>query len=48
MTTCYVNCSEDNEYFYSKDGKLYDKKTDIYGSGGCVRHCRCIRLDSEI
>ena len=23
-----INCSEDNEYFYSKDGKLYDKKTD--------------------
>ena len=24
----YVNCAEDNPYFYSKDGKLYDKKTD--------------------
>lgn len=23
----YVNCSEDNKYFYSKDGRLYDKKT---------------------
>ena len=24
----YVKCAEDNPYFYSKDGKLYDKKTD--------------------
>lgn len=24
----YVNCSENNEFFYSKDGKLYEKKTD--------------------
>ena len=23
-----VNCSEENEHFYSEDGKLYDKKTD--------------------
>ena len=23
-----VNCSDDNKHFYSKDGKLYDKKTD--------------------
>ena len=24
----YINCSEDNRHFYSKDGKLYDKATD--------------------
>lgn len=24
----YVNCSEENEYFYSENGKLYDKKTN--------------------
>jgi hypothetical protein len=24
----YINCSEENKYFYSQDGKLYDKKTD--------------------
>jgi hypothetical protein len=24
----FVNCSEENELFYSKDGKLYHKKTD--------------------
>ena len=24
----YIICSEENEHFYSKDGKLYDKKTD--------------------
>ncbi len=23
-----INCSDDNKHFYSKDGKLYDKKTD--------------------
>ena len=23
-----IECSEENEYFYSKDGKLYDRKTD--------------------
>ncbi len=23
-----INCAEENEHFYSKDGKLYDKKTD--------------------
>ncbi len=23
-----INCSEENEYFYSENGKLYDKKTD--------------------
>ena len=23
-----INCSEENEHFYSKDGKLYDKKTN--------------------
>lgn len=23
-----INCSDENKYFYSKDGKLYDKKTD--------------------
>ncbi len=23
-----INCSEDNKYFYSKDGKLYDKNTN--------------------
>ena len=26
--TVYINCSEDNKHFYSKDGKLYNKKTD--------------------
>ena len=24
----YIICSEENPYFYSKDGKLYDKETD--------------------
>lgn len=24
----YINCSEENKYFYSQDGKLYNKKTD--------------------
>lgn len=24
----YINCSEENEHFYSQDGKLYDKKTN--------------------
>ena len=23
-----INCSDENKHFYSKDGKLYDKKTD--------------------
>ncbi len=23
-----INCSDENKYFYSKDGKLYNKKTD--------------------
>ena len=26
--TVYINCSEENQFFYSKDGKLYEKKTD--------------------
>lgn len=25
----YINCSEENRHFYSKDGKLYGKATDI-------------------
>ncbi len=24
----YINCSEDNKHFYSKNGKLYNKQTD--------------------
>ena len=26
--TVYINCSEENKYFYSENGKLYNKKTD--------------------
>ena len=28
VLTCYVTCDEENETFYSKDGKLYYKKDD--------------------
>ncbi len=27
-TTVYINCSDENQFFYSKNGKLYEKKTD--------------------
>ena len=26
---CYVTCDENNEFFYAKDGKLYNKNNDV-------------------